>query len=94
MTAAGVMILLGLAIAAVNRYVLKPSRFARKFEFAWDDNPVLIIFILAALFGFLLKEFVRFSELNSTALSYVLWFLHTALILAFIALILTQNSST
>jgi len=87
MTAAGVMILLGLAIAAVNRYVLKPSRFARKFEFAWDDNPVLIIFILAALFGFLLKEFVRFSELNSTALSYVLWFLHTALILAFIALI-------
>lgn len=87
MTAAGVMILLGLAIAAVNRYVIKPSRFARKFEFAWDDNPVLIIFILAALFGFLLKEFVRFSELNSTALSYVLWFLHTALILAFIALI-------
>uniref|UniRef100_A0A7C3MA69 4Fe-4S dicluster domain-containing protein n=1 Tax=Archaeoglobus fulgidus TaxID=2234 RepID=A0A7C3MA69_ARCFL len=87
MTAAGVMILLGLAIAAVNRYVIKPSRFARKFEFAWDDNPVLIIFILAALFGFLLKEFVRFSELNSTALSYVLWFLHTALILVFIALI-------
>jgi len=87
MTAAGVMILLGLAIAAVNRYVIKPSRFAKKFEFAWDDNPVLAIFILAALFGFLLKEFVRFSELNSTALPYVLWFLHTALILGFIALI-------
>jgi len=58
MTAAGVMILLGLAIAAVNRYVLKPSRFATKFEFAWDDNPVLVVFILAAVFGFLLKEFV------------------------------------
>lgn len=87
MTAAGVMILLGLAIAAVNRYVLKPSRFAKKFEFAWDDNPILIIFILAAVFGFLLKEFVRFSTLNSTALPYVLWFLHTALILGFIALI-------
>jgi Fe-S oxidoreductase/nitrate reductase gamma subunit len=87
MTAAGVMILLGLAIAAVNRYVLKPSRFAKKFEFAWDDNPVLVVFILAAVFGFLLKEFVRFSTLNSTALPYVLWFLHTALILGFIALI-------
>jgi len=87
MTAAGVMILLGLAIAAINRYVIRPSRFAKKFEFAWDDNPVLVIFILAAVFGFLLKEFVRFSELNSTALPYVLWFLHTALILGFIALI-------
>ena len=87
MTAAGVMILLGLAIAAVNRYVIRPSRFAKKFEFAWDDNPVLVIFILAAVFGFLLKEFVRFSELNSTSLPYVLWFLHTALILGFIALI-------
>jgi len=87
MTAAGVMILLGLAIAAVNRYIIRPSRFAKKFEFAWDDNPVLVIFILAAVFGFLLKEFVRFSTLNTTPLASILWFLHTALILAFIALI-------
>lgn len=87
MSAAGVMILTGLAIVAINRYVIKPSRFAKKFEFAWDDNPVLVIFILAAIFGFLLKEFVRFSTLNNTGLPYVLWFLHTAFILAFIALI-------
>lgn len=87
MTAAGVMILIGLAIAVINRYLIKPSRFAKKFDFAWDDNPVLAIFILAAIFGFLLKEFVRFSTLNNTGLPYILWFLHTAFILAFIALI-------
>ncbi len=87
MTIAGVMIIVGLAIAAINRYLIKPSRFARKYEFAWDDNPVLIIFILAAIFGIILKEFVRFSDFNTTSLPYILWFLHTIFILIFIALI-------
>ncbi|RLI81447.1 heterodisulfide reductase [Archaeoglobales archaeon] len=87
MTAAGVMIIIGLTIAVINRYLIKPSRFARKYEFAWDDNPVLIIFILAAIFGIILKEFVRFSDFNTTSLPYLLWFLHTIFILVFIALI-------
>ena len=87
MTIAGVMIVIGLIITAVNRYVLKPSRFAKKYEFAKDDDLVLVIFILAIAFGVILKEFVRFSELNSTLLPYILWGLHTVLILAFIAII-------
>ncbi len=87
MTIAGIMIIVGLAVVAINRYLIKPSRFARKYEFAWDDNPVLIIFILAAIFGIVLKEFVRFSEFNTTSLPYILWFLHTIFILVFIALI-------
>lgn len=86
MTIAGIMILVGLAIAGINRYILRPTRF-KKYEFAWDDNPVLAIFILAAIFGFVLKEFVRFSDLNTTSLPYILWFLHTVLILAFIAIV-------
>jgi Fe-S oxidoreductase/nitrate reductase gamma subunit len=87
MTVAGVMIIVGLGIAAINRYLIKPSRFTRKYEFAWDDDPVLIIFILAAIFGIILKEFVRFSDFNTTSLPYILWFLHTIFILVFIALI-------
>ncbi|MBO8182157.1 MAG: 4Fe-4S dicluster domain-containing protein [Archaeoglobus sp.] len=87
MTVAGIMLLIGLAIAAINRFLIKPSRFDRKYEFAKDDNPVLAIFILAAIFGFVLKEFVRFSDFNTTSLPYILWFLHTVFILAFIALI-------
>lgn len=86
MTIAGIMILVGLAIAGINRYILRPTRF-KKYKFAWDDNPVLAIFILAAIFGFVLKEFVRFSDLNTTSLPYILWFLHTVLILAFIAIV-------
>lgn len=35
----------------------------------------------------MLKEFVRFSDLNTTSLPYILWFLHTVLILAFIAIV-------
>ncbi|MET1124140.1 MAG: heterodisulfide reductase-related iron-sulfur binding cluster [Archaeoglobaceae archaeon] len=85
MTIAAVMILAGLAIAAVNRYLLRPSRFARKYEHAKDDDAVLLIFIAAALAGFVLKEFVRFSDLEEA--SYILWFLHAGLILAFIAIV-------
>ncbi|MCD6493297.1 MAG: 4Fe-4S dicluster domain-containing protein [Archaeoglobaceae archaeon] len=87
MTIAAVMMAIGLAITAINRYIIKPSRFAKKYEFAKDDDLVLIVFILAVASGIILKEFVRFSGLNDSALPYIFWGLHTLLILAFIAAI-------
>jgi len=87
MTIAAVMMVIGSGVTAINRYIIKPSRFAKKYEFAKDDDLVLIVFILAVVFGIILKEFVRFSELNNTSLPYIFWSLHTILILAFIAAI-------
>jgi len=86
MTASAILFFLGLLIMVTNRYLIRPSRFAKKYEKAKDDDLVLLILFFAALFGIVLKEFVRFAPLNST-LSPVLWLLHTVLILAFVALI-------
>ena len=86
MTVGGILFTLGLLIMAFNRYVLRPSRFEKKYD-AKDDNLALLILLFAAIFGFVLKEFFRFSEYTSSYFTQVLWFAHVILILAFVAYI-------
>ncbi|MEM1578923.1 MAG: 4Fe-4S dicluster domain-containing protein, partial [Archaeoglobaceae archaeon] len=87
MTLGGTLSTLGLLAMAVNRYIIKPSRFAKKYD-AKDDNIALLILLFAAIFGFVLKEFFRFSpDFSNSYIVHLLWFTHAALILAFIALI-------
>ncbi len=86
MTIAGILFFVGLLIMAVNRYILRPSRFARKYDNAKDDDFALLVLFFAALFGIALKEYFRFSpEFANTPIVDVLWFIHAALILAFFA---------
>ncbi|MEM4472611.1 MAG: heterodisulfide reductase-related iron-sulfur binding cluster [Archaeoglobaceae archaeon] len=86
MTVGGVLFTLGLIIMAVNRYLLKPSRFSKKYD-AKDDNISLLILFFAAIFGFVLKEFLRFSEFANSYIVHIFWLIHALLILAFVALI-------
>lgn len=87
MTVGGVLFTFGLAMMAINRYLLKPSRFAKKYD-ARDDNLALLIILFAAIFGFVLKEFLRFSqEFANSYITEIFWFVHAVLILAFVALI-------
>ncbi len=87
MTVGGILFVLGLILMVLNRYLLKPSRFAKKYD-PKDDNIAILILFFAAIFGFVLKEFFRFSQ--DFANSYIVqafWFIHAILILAFVALI-------
>lgn len=87
MTVGGVLFALGLILMAANRYLLRPSRFARKYD-PRDDNLAILILLFAAIFGFVLKEFLRFSqEFANSYVVQVFWFTHAVLILAFVALI-------
>jgi len=86
MTAGGILFTAGLLIMALNRYILRPSRFERKYD-ARDDNIALLILLFAAIFGFVLKEFLRFSELADSYLVHIFWFAHAVLIAFFIAYI-------
>ncbi|MEM2271172.1 MAG: 4Fe-4S dicluster domain-containing protein, partial [Archaeoglobaceae archaeon] len=101
MTLSALLFFLGVLYMAVNRYILKPSRFARKYDNATDDNLVLLILIFAAIFGIALKEYFRFAQdfvfrIPVIGLKFgvpieiivnVLWFAHAVLILAILALI-------
>lgn len=86
MTVGGILFTLGLLIMAFNRYALRPPRFEKKYD-AKDDNLALLILLFAAIFGFVLKEFFRFSEYTNSYVTQVLWFAHAILILAFVAYI-------
>ncbi len=88
MTASAVLFFAGLVVMVANRYLLRPSRFARKYDNARDDNLVLLVLFFAAVFGIALKEYFRFSpDFANSPLVHALWFAHAALILAFFALI-------
>ncbi|MEM3927560.1 MAG: heterodisulfide reductase-related iron-sulfur binding cluster [Archaeoglobaceae archaeon] len=87
MTIGGIIFTLGLILMAINRYLLKPSRFAKKYD-ARDDNLAILVLLFAAIFGFVLKEFLRFSqEFANSYVVQVFWFVHAILILAFVAMI-------
>lgn len=87
MTIGGVLFTLGLIVMVVNRYILRPSRFAKKYD-AKDDNIAILVLFFAAIFGFVLKEYFRFSqEFANSGIVQALWFAHGILILAFVALI-------
>ncbi|MCS7119171.1 MAG: heterodisulfide reductase-related iron-sulfur binding cluster [Archaeoglobaceae archaeon] len=87
MTAGGLLFTFGLVSMAINRYIVKPSRFEKKFD-AKDDNLALLILLFAAIFGFILKEFFRFSpDFANSSLVQTFWFIHAVMILAFVALI-------
>ncbi len=103
MDLAGLFLFLGLLIATVNRYVLKPSRFAKKWEFAKDDGAVLLLLIAITILGFVV-EGVRiasgepaFTAFVGEAISKVLppsmsvyqsaWVIHSTLAMLFIAAI-------
>ncbi|MDI9646558.1 MAG: (Fe-S)-binding protein [Archaeoglobales archaeon] len=88
MTASAILFFAGLLVFAVNRYILKPSRFARKYDNASDDDLVLLLLLFVAIFGIVLKEYLRFSpEFANSLAVHIFWFLHAAAILAFFALI-------
>ncbi|MDP6101296.1 MAG: respiratory nitrate reductase subunit gamma, partial [Dehalococcoidia bacterium] len=54
----GLLLLLGLALAAVRRYVIRES----KLSFAWDDGIILTWIALAALSGFVAEAGRLLSE--------------------------------
>ncbi len=88
MTIGAALFFVGLIIMVVNRYLARPSRFARKYDNAKDDDLAVLILFFAAIFGIVLKEFFRFSPVYAnSAIVDVLWFAHAVLILAFFALI-------
>ncbi|WP_202318846.1 (Fe-S)-binding protein [Archaeoglobus neptunius] len=55
MDIAGIAFIAGTVIAVVNRYVLKPTRFSKKWPFANDDAPVLLSLLLIAVLGFIVE---------------------------------------
>ncbi len=55
MDIAGIAFLAGLLIAFVNRYILRPSRFAKKWPHATDDGGVLLGLAVVALLGFMVE---------------------------------------
>ncbi len=61
MDLAGLALFGGLIIAIHNRYFAKPSRFARKWEFARDDGFVLGLLLLITFLGFVV-EAIRISS--------------------------------
>lgn len=88
MTASAILFFAGLLYMALNRYVLRPSRFSRKYDNANDDNLVLLLLVFLAIFGIALKEYFRFvPEFATTFIVDLLWFAHAVLILAILALI-------
>ncbi|MBO8179251.1 MAG: (Fe-S)-binding protein [Archaeoglobus sp.] len=52
MDIAGIAFIAGLVIAAINRYVLKPTRFQKTWLFARDDSAVLLGLLVVGLLGF------------------------------------------
>ncbi len=103
MDLAGVALLAGLFIAVYTRYISKPSRFAKKWKFAWDDGMVLSLLIVITVLGFFI-EAIRISSgmpaytaIIGGALAGLLpfnltayravWSLHSLLAMLFIALI-------
>ncbi len=88
MTASAILFFAGLLYMAFNRYVLRPSRFSRKYDNTNDDSLVLLLLIFLAIFGIALKEYFRFApEFATTWIVDILWFAHAVLILAIFALI-------
>lgn len=88
MSASAVLFFAGLLYMALNRYILRPSRFSRKYDNAGDDNLVLLLLVFLAIFGLALKEYFRFvPEFANTFIVDFLWFAHAVLILAIFALI-------
>ncbi|AIG97631.1 Fe-S oxidoreductase [Archaeoglobus fulgidus DSM 8774] len=55
MDIAGLAFLTGLLIAIVNRYIVKPTRFAKKWPYANDDGGVLFGLLIVALLGFAIE---------------------------------------
>jgi len=103
MDAAGIALAAGILIAIVNRYVLKPSRFEKKWEHARDDGAVLLLLLLITILGFLV-EALRIASGSPAYTAYIgylisrflpfdlqlyrwLWSIHSLLALLFIALI-------
>lgn len=88
MTASAILFFAGLIYMALNRYILRPSRFARKYDNANDDDLVLLLLIFVAIFGIALKEYFRFTPgFANTFIVDLLWFAHAIAILAILALI-------
>ena len=52
MDIAGLFFILGILIAAVNRYILKPTRFQKKWKYARDDGAILAGLFAIAVLGF------------------------------------------
>lgn len=103
MDLAGLALLAGLIIAIVNRYFLKPSRFAKKWPQAKDDGFVLTLLLIITILGFLI-EAIRlasgmpaYTAIIGASLSKIVpydltayravWSLHSLLAMLFIALI-------
>lgn len=86
MTVSAILFIFGIILLMVNRYILRPSRFSRKYDFAKDDDVVLLLLFFTAIFGIVLKEYFRFNPVSSFILDF-LWFLHSITVLAIFALI-------
>ena len=96
-----IIFFIGLLYMAINRYILKPSRFARKYDNAGDDSLVLLLLLFAAIFGWLVDDVFRTAPdyvfripvigykltIPSDVLVNVFWFAHAVAILALLALI-------
>ncbi|MCS7121729.1 MAG: heterodisulfide reductase-related iron-sulfur binding cluster [Archaeoglobaceae archaeon] len=88
MTLSAILFTSGLILLASIRYILKPSRFNKKYDFAIDDDVVLLLLFYVAFFGIALKEYFRFHpNFANTAVVDFLWFSHAFSILAIFALI-------
>lgn len=103
MDLAGLALIAGLVIAALNRYIIKPSRFAKKWEHAKDDGLVLFGLIAITVLGFLVESIRLASGMPpytaiiggaiSSTLPFnleayrALWSIHSLFAMLFVALI-------
>ncbi len=103
MDLAGLFLILGLAIATVNRYIFKPSRFQKPWKYAKDDGAILALLIIIALLGFIV-EALRISSGQPAFTAFIggilanvipysssayqaMWIVHSLLAMLFIAAI-------
>ncbi len=103
MDIAGLALLAGLLIAFYNRYISKPTRFAKVWPHAKDDGAVLTLLLTITVLGFFVEALrlasgmPAYTAIIGAALSKLvpfnlaayqtLWSLHSLLALLFIALI-------
>lgn len=101
MDIAGLAFIAGIVIAAVNRYILKPTRFSKKWPFARDDGAILFSLLIVAILGFFIEGlrlsagYPAYTAIFGGLISQVLpfditaykavWSVHSLLALALIA---------
>ncbi len=102
MDIAGVALIVGIFIAIINRYLLKPSRFQKRYP-AWDDSSTLLLLLIISILGFIVES-LRIASGSPAYTAFIgkilsplfkfnltdyriAWSIHSLLAIIFIALI-------